>query len=151
MGYVRPCIHMIWVRSQNCGCLVTWFCYQLIAKPGNKTAAVTWPDPYNHNKTKHNKTMCTLDGMYCNSSLSRCLFWHAILWKSMRNLSTFYGTMFQLLCVTKDDYITSIAQDCSNSSVLAMESMQSWAELSFQMDHNTKIYLKKMHLKMSPP
>ena len=36
----------IWVRSRNCSCLVTWFCYQLIAKPGNKTAAVSWPDPY---------------------------------------------------------------------------------------------------------
>ena len=36
----------IWVRSRNCGCLVTWFCYQLIAKPGNKTATVPWPDPY---------------------------------------------------------------------------------------------------------
>ena len=36
----------IWVRSRNCGCHVTWFCYQLIAKPGNKTAAVPWPDPY---------------------------------------------------------------------------------------------------------
>ena len=36
----------IWVRSQNCGCLVTWFCYQLIAKPGNKTAAVLRSDPY---------------------------------------------------------------------------------------------------------
>ena len=35
---------MIWVRSRICGCLVTWFCYHLIAKPGNKTAAfVTWP------------------------------------------------------------------------------------------------------------
>ena len=34
-----------WVRSRNCGCLITWFCYQLIAKPGNKTAAVSWPDP----------------------------------------------------------------------------------------------------------
>ena len=39
--YVR-----IWVRSRNCGCLVTWFCYQLIAIPGNKTATVSWPDPY---------------------------------------------------------------------------------------------------------
>ena len=38
--------YRIWVRSGNCGCLVTWFCYQLIAKPGNKTAAVPWPDPY---------------------------------------------------------------------------------------------------------
>ena len=36
----------IWVRSRNCGCLVTWFCYQLIAKPGNKTATVSWPGPY---------------------------------------------------------------------------------------------------------
>ena len=39
-------IHNIWVKSRNCGCLVTWFCYQLIAKPGNKTATVSWPDPY---------------------------------------------------------------------------------------------------------
>ena len=39
-------IVIIWVRSRNCGCLVTWFCYQLISKPGIKTAAVSWPDPY---------------------------------------------------------------------------------------------------------
>ena len=26
-------------------CLVTWFCYHLIAKPGNKTGALPWPDP----------------------------------------------------------------------------------------------------------
>ena len=44
---------IIWVRSQNCGFLVTWFCYQLIAKPGNKTATVLWPDPYSQ-KTPHN-------------------------------------------------------------------------------------------------
>ena len=31
---------------KDCGCPVTWFCYQLIAKPGNKTAAVSWPDPH---------------------------------------------------------------------------------------------------------
>ena len=37
---------IIWVRSRNYGCLVTWFCYQLIAKPGDKAAAVSWPDPY---------------------------------------------------------------------------------------------------------
>ena len=38
--------HWIWVRSWKFGCLVTWFCYHLIEKPGNKTAAVSWPDPY---------------------------------------------------------------------------------------------------------
>ena len=37
-----------WVRTQNCGCLVTWFYYQLIAKPGNKTAAVSWPTYRTH-------------------------------------------------------------------------------------------------------
>ena len=36
----------IWVKSRNCDCLVTWFCYQLIAKPGNKRAAVPWFDPF---------------------------------------------------------------------------------------------------------
>ena len=41
-------IFSIWVRSRNCGRLVTWFCYQLIAKPGNKTATVSWPDPYTY-------------------------------------------------------------------------------------------------------
>ena len=33
-------------KTGNCGCIVAWFCYQLIAKPGNKTATVPWPDPY---------------------------------------------------------------------------------------------------------
>ena len=40
--YILPDAHL--VGSWRCGCLVTWFWYQLIAKPGNKTA--TWPDPY---------------------------------------------------------------------------------------------------------
>ena len=44
----------IWVRSRMCGCLVTWFCYHLIAKPGNKTAAVPWPDPYHQ---EHNSDL----------------------------------------------------------------------------------------------
>ena len=49
---------LIRVRSHNCGCLVTWFCYQLIAKPGNKTAEVSWPDPYwNGNQTHLNTNM----------------------------------------------------------------------------------------------
>ena len=46
-----------WVRLQ-CGCFVTWFCYQLIAKPGNKTAAPLWPDPDSGKyKTEHHITI----------------------------------------------------------------------------------------------
>ena len=35
-----------WVRSWRCDCLVTWFCYQLIAKPSNKTATLPWADSF---------------------------------------------------------------------------------------------------------
>ena len=44
--YNEQNIMNIWVRSWRCGCPVTWFCYHLIAKPGNKTAAPSRPDPY---------------------------------------------------------------------------------------------------------
>ena len=38
--------HMsIWVMSRRWVCLVTWFCYQMVAKPGNKTGPPSWPDP----------------------------------------------------------------------------------------------------------
>ena len=37
---------MMWVGSWRYGCPVAWFCYQLIAKPGNQTAITPWPDPY---------------------------------------------------------------------------------------------------------
>ena len=71
---------IIWVRSWNCGCLVTWFCYQLIAKPGNKTATVSWPDPYTHyrfqtsNKSSLVKcnTAVTPLQPHCSLALSQC-------------------------------------------------------------------------------
>ena len=50
--HLQMSIHSIYARLIHMGqvtklwCLVTWFCYQLIAKPGNKTATVSWPDPY---------------------------------------------------------------------------------------------------------
>ena len=37
---------IIWIRSWRCTCLVTWFCYQMIEKLGNKTGPLLWPDPY---------------------------------------------------------------------------------------------------------
>ena len=36
----------IWVRSRRWGCFVTWYCYEMGAKPGNKAAPPWWPDPY---------------------------------------------------------------------------------------------------------
>ena len=36
----------IWGGSCRCGCLVTWFCHQSIAKAGDQTATPPTPDPY---------------------------------------------------------------------------------------------------------
>ena len=46
ISMLRVDIKWIWIRSGRCGCLVTWFCYHLIAKPGHKTASLSWPDLY---------------------------------------------------------------------------------------------------------
>ena len=49
LGEWHQTLKLICVRSQNFDCPVTWFGYQLIAKPGNrtaKTATVLWPDSY---------------------------------------------------------------------------------------------------------
>ena len=70
----------IWVRSRNCGCLVTWFCYQLIAKPGNKTAAVSWPDPYFPlYQSDHNKFL-NISSRLCGLNI------HAKLWLAESSL-----------------------------------------------------------------
>ena len=65
----RYCYHTIWFRSRRCGCLVTWFCYQLIAKPGNKTAWATplWPETYDHcYQTCHWVNGCFQSAMDCH-------------------------------------------------------------------------------------
>ena len=65
---------VIWVRSRNSGCLVTWFCYQLIAKPGNKTAAFSWPDPY---------SIDVVSNLSYSESQEVCMWfmlWSTLLW-----------------------------------------------------------------------
>ena len=52
-------LYWIRYRSQRCGCLVTWFCYQLIPKPSNKTAVPSWPYSYFFLCTKSNKCYST--------------------------------------------------------------------------------------------
>ena len=41
----RKCKYMQMGHLRRCVCSVNRFCYQLKAKPGNKTAAPPWPDP----------------------------------------------------------------------------------------------------------
>ena len=62
---IHTCI--IWVTSWSWGCHVTWFCYQLIAKPGNKTAAPSWPDPYTTSITHTGPVRRSLDFFRCYS------------------------------------------------------------------------------------
>ena len=44
--YNGPVSLVIRVRTWRYGCLVTLFCYQMITKPGNKTALPSWPELY---------------------------------------------------------------------------------------------------------
>ena len=65
---------LIWVRSWRCGgCLVIWFCYHLIAIPGNKTAAPSWHDPY----VPVNTVLC----MICHRKFLIC---HNVIWATPR-------------------------------------------------------------------
>ena len=69
--------YCIWVWSRRRGCLVTWFCYQLIAKPGNKTTVPLWPDPY--------------DGLMSNSAPSHLLDFSKTLYNTgNNNFATFW-------------------------------------------------------------
>ena len=83
------------VRSHMCCCLVTWFCFHLTAKPGNKTAATSipdllarpgnktaapsWPDPYLYSKEGHHgliKISKIFYTFWCvTDDKGRCNYW----------------------------------------------------------------------------
>ena len=72
----------IWVGARRFGCLVTWFCYQLIAKPGNKT------QPNFHDLAHMHMYIC----IFWHSTLK----WHSCLtslWKTRTCLSYLVDTM----------------------------------------------------------
>ena len=64
-----PYIYVIWVRSRRSGCLVTWFCYHLLAKPGTR-------QPHLHDLT-HIYIIITKNIRY--------LLWNQGLWCSLNN------------------------------------------------------------------
>ena len=127
----------IWVRSRNFGCLVTWFCYQLIAKPGNKTAAVPWPDPYilsNLIFTPSNKTW-----YYIQHSSDIRWKLTIVMMPTFSSKATQQFVIMTTSCATSDDkvsaswllilivylkeslYLDGLVQERHNSSALAME------------------------------
>ena len=63
---------IIWARSRNCGCLVACFCYQVIAKTGNKTVAVSWPGPYIHENKFRLMGMVNNHGKTWDSNIQPC-------------------------------------------------------------------------------
>ena len=50
--HAYPTFRLAYIRDQvkTVGLFCYWFCYHLIAKPGNNTSPQSWPDPYIHNK-----------------------------------------------------------------------------------------------------
>ena len=64
---------LVWVRSRRRSWLVTWFCYQLIAKPGDKTVAPLWPDRFIPLQWRHNG--CNgVSNHHPDNCLFNCLF-----------------------------------------------------------------------------
>ena len=76
---MRPDVYGWWRR----GCLVTWFCYQLIAKPGKNTATPPLPNPCAVNRTLE---MNVFDGriplwrIHNLSSINIFVFLSRMLW-----------------------------------------------------------------------
>ena len=87
-----------WVESRRYGCFVTWFCYQLIAKPGNKTAAPLWPDPNFVTTTKQNTTKPST--YFCELYI-RCVISHYTLQIVLVcGDSDLYGVQYNLQMLT---------------------------------------------------
>ena len=61
-------------------CLVTWFCYQMIAKPGNKTATPLWPDLYDcHKETSvlwYMKSTLVILNLFQETWIYNYIFYH---------------------------------------------------------------------------
>ena len=70
----------IWVWSRRGTCLVTWFCYQKIAKPGNKTGPPSWPYP-------HHQWVCAKFSYLLTILLINLIQRHQSL---MSNVTTFF-------------------------------------------------------------
>ena len=79
----------IWVRSQRCSWLVTWFCYQLIAKPGNKIVAPSRPDPYIYEYSLGINSLWLSDALWHRRTLS----WPINSWKCMGAYSALWLLM----------------------------------------------------------
>ena len=116
----------IWVRSRNCGCLVTWFCYQMITKPGNKTATPSWPDPYlfiylSKNVFSKCRPFSSGLGRFNDEHGGICWFNHHS-YHNKHSLCPYDKFM--------GHRVDGLVQDCSDSCALIMELLQPCAKPS---------------------
>ena len=84
------------VRSRKCGCLVTWFCYQLIAKPGNKTATPSWPDL---------DTLDLLNNLYIPNETEILSFWQNFHNWQHGKLSKYTSEITMLHVISWDNWL----------------------------------------------
>ena len=120
-----------WVRSRRCGCLVTWFCCWMIAKPSNKITTALWADPDN---------MCMCYWWLCWPCSVPC---YSLRWAYPRchrryddsclgdreNTSCLQGGWGATNCISGD----GLVQNCSNSSANALDLLQSCTKPSISL------------------
>ena len=111
ISFSRKCI-WIWVRSRRWAGLVAWFCYQMIAKPGNKTASPLRPDPYVICKMA---TILLRPPRVNEVTQLTSFTWHPItLWVQ----NYFFSVIQQMRSIP---HLDGLVQERCNSSALAME------------------------------
>ena len=130
-----------WVRLRKCGCLVTWFCYQLIAKPGNKRAAVPWLDPY------------------ASSWLKIFIFswkfhWNLFPWNMLQLISIDWISIITLpnlivhTCVSRPHYVHSLRQ---SDACMCYWFRPSLVQMMFQPDRRLTIIWTNVHTLLGRP
>ena len=120
----------IWVWSRRCGCLVTWFCYQMIAKPGNKTSAPSWPDPYIKPYKLYISIPISLS--LCNIWVSQ---WQCNVWFSQWQWSNPDGYWVKLANdkSQKSEQFVSYVQYSWTHCIVLWKMMKSWHRNTYMM------------------
>ena len=128
---VHLCIMVyIWIRSRNCGCLVTRPCYQLIAKPGYKTDTVTRPDPYSDFKCNNKRLFLINEPIVERNIVPAASFFRSLIWNEWYiNLPNQFKILTSSLLIRNKNLSSSLRLLKSPYALLILSYIHSLASL----------------------
>ena len=129
--YLCIMVYILWIRSRNCGRLATRPCYQLIAKPGNKTATVTRPDPYSDFKC-NNKRLLLINEPIVERNIvpAASQFFRSLIWNEWYiNLPNQFKILTSSLLIRNKNLSSSLRLLKSPYTLLILSYIHSLASL----------------------